>query len=78
VLCEIACLCRRVSKSFICFHFGYPVGKTKLFEVVREGKKAVTILLIGFNPILIRSWVYAMALLVEAVRYKPEGRGFDS
>jgi hypothetical protein len=25
-----------------------------------------------------RCWVFAVAQLVEALRYKPEGRGFDS
>ena len=78
MLYGIAFLCRRVSKSFICFRFGYPFSEVKLFEVEREAKNSVTTCLRGFNPILVRSWGYAVAQLVEALRYKPDGRGFGS
>ena len=31
-----------------------------------------------YNNIHVRFWEYAVAQLVEALRYKPEGYGFDS
>jgi len=31
-----------------------------------------------FRLVLLTSWGHAVATFVEAMRYKPEGRGFDS
>ena len=32
----------------------------------------------NFKILTVDTWGYAVAQLVEALRYKPEGRGFDS
>jgi len=32
----------------------------------------------GYSVLLEKGWGYAVAQLFEALRYKPEGRGFDS
>ena len=44
---------------------------------IKKKKKVLSQFLVIFLPVLI-SVGYAVAQLVEALRYKPEGRGFDS
>jgi hypothetical protein len=51
-------------KSFVSFHFGYQFGEAKLFEVEREVNNAVTILLRGFNSILIKSCLFSPDFIV--------------
>jgi hypothetical protein len=55
----LACVEGTVYKSFICQHFGYRFGEAKLFEVERQVKNAVSILLRGFNAILIKSCLFS-------------------
>jgi hypothetical protein len=49
-----------------------PVKISSIVQTVPAG------LLRDLNLLLKNIWGYSVALLVETLRYKPEGRGFDS
>ena len=49
-----------------------------LLEFKHNGMSSIKKNLVLFSVMTIEKWGYAVAQLVEALRYKPEGRGFDS
>jgi hypothetical protein len=61
-----------------CSKMQYESGMDNLHVSVHVRTKAGTSEEAGTYQAIRRNVGYAVALLVEALRYKPEGRGFDS